>query len=440
MRRLLVPAVTVAFAAAASAVLPRSHLTPATLLAVALLVGALGASLVLGPRPLLLGVAALCLAAAIAGTATVATVRERDLAVGLMPLVLSAAAASLLRPGRAAVAVVLGGLIAGPLRMLVYDPFLDPSCDGCAPGVMVVRPMPHVAELLHPAGMGVALVAMLWGVRRGPGELLGIVAATTAYTADVARRESLVVGCLLAALALGRETLERHRRRRRLDALALALEAGADVAATEADVADDPVAALAWENRRLTAELAATVAAVTAARESVVRVAATERRILERDLHDAVQQQLLALGLDLRLALTERPRDIGLGKALEQVRACLDDVREITHGVYPPLLATRGLAVAAAHLERKQDSTTALDLPTGRFDPDVERAAFAVVAEALRRGADSVTGCVREGWLSITAAGVSGFEPFVEDLVGALAGRLATDGEQVVAMVPCESP
>ena len=88
--------------------------------------------------------------------------------------------------------------------------------------------------------------------------------------------------------------------------------------------------------------------------------AVAERHALERDLHDSVQQQLLALALDLRLALVERdplpPQAEALSQALRSVQQAFDDVRAISHGVSPPLLATRGLGAAVASMVRRLGS------------------------------------------------------------------------------------
>src|SRR3954453_5567211 len=68
------------------------------------------------------------------------------------------------------------------------------------------------------------------------------------------------------------------------------------------------VAGLARENRRLDAELQATVEELRASRARIVESADAARRRIERDLHDGAQQQLVSLALTLRLARAARER------------------------------------------------------------------------------------------------------------------------------------
>jgi signal transduction histidine kinase len=197
---------------------------------------------------------------------------------------------------------------------------------------------------------------------------------------------------------------------------------------------------LALGNERLTAQLAARVRELTAARTAVVEAGVRERRSLERDLHDGVQQDLLALGLDLRVAAGE---DDGNKAAYEQavagVHAVLDEVRAISHGVYPPLLATRGLAAAIQSLARREAATWDVGpLPQERLPDAVEQAAFAVIAEALDRGADSVSAEVADGELRVRAAGAGpGVDGILPDLVAAVGGEAHLDEPTITAVIPC---
>ncbi|MBB5800495.1 signal transduction histidine kinase [Saccharothrix ecbatanensis] len=143
---------------------------------------------------------------------------------------------------------------------------------------------------------------------------------------------------------------------------------------------------LALENERLTAELRAKVRQLGESRAKVLRAAEDERRRLERNLHDGVQQRLLSVVMTLGLAETvppERGRALA-AEAKQAVLATIDDVRAVCHGIHPPVLTERGLHGAVRELtalaEPRVDLT--LDLPHP-VPPLVETTAYYVVAEAL---------------------------------------------------------
>ena len=135
------------------------------------------------------------------------------------------------------------------------------------------------------------------------------------------------------------------------------------------------------EQERDTAR-AQTVAAVTAE-------AAALRR-LERDIHDGPQQRLVRLAMELGRAehhLDSRPEAAreALADAIVQAREALDELRALSRGIAPPVLADRGLREALTALAALSAIPVELDadLLGGRLDPAVETAAYFVVAEAL---------------------------------------------------------
>ena len=88
-----------------------------------------------------------------------------------------------------------------------------------------------------------------------------------------------------------------------------------------------------------------------ASRQRLVAAQDEERRKLERDLHDGAQQQLVALAVQLKLARTMLERDPAtVGGMLDSLQTsaadALADLRDLARGIYPPLLADRGLAAA----------------------------------------------------------------------------------------------
>ncbi|SOE06748.1 GAF domain-containing protein [Streptomyces sp. Ag109_G2-15] len=140
--------------------------------------------------------------------------------------------------------------------------------------------------------------------------------------------------------------------------------------------------AIAIENARTDAEL-------TASRARIVTAADGERRRIERDLHDGVQQRLVSLLLLLRNAQLTVPPQLGALRAeLHHVAVGLtdafDDLREVAHGIHPAILAQGGLAPALKALARR--SALPVDVAVHvreRLPEQVEVSAYYVVSEAL---------------------------------------------------------
>ena len=90
-----------------------------------------------------------------------------------------------------------------------------------------------------------------------------------------------------------------------------------------------------------------------ASRQRLVAAQDEERRRLERNIHDGVQQQLVALAVKLQLARTmRRPRSAKAARRIArrssqtEATEALEDLRDLARGIYPPLLADQGLAAA----------------------------------------------------------------------------------------------
>ncbi|WP_143049892.1 sensor histidine kinase [Asanoa ishikariensis] len=148
-----------------------------------------------------------------------------------------------------------------------------------------------------------------------------------------------------------------------------------------------PVGAFASAARRLLARLAVvdlTMLQLAAAREEIRRQLMTERRRIERDLHDGVQQRLVAL--TLRLAAAEQSLDPAgrslVAQARLEVHTSLRELRDLVHGIYPAALSG-GLRPALSDLAEALPLPVVLDVPDLRWAPGVEATAFFVVAEAL---------------------------------------------------------
>jgi signal transduction histidine kinase len=135
--------------------------------------------------------------------------------------------------------------------------------------------------------------------------------------------------------------------------------------------------------------LTARVERLTETRAEVVDAAAAELRRLERDLHDGAQARLVALGINLRAAermiRTQPDAAVALVAECRETSAqALSDLRNLVRGIYPPVLADRGLgdAVQALALDCPVPVVTDISLP-GRPPGPVESAVYFAVAEAL---------------------------------------------------------
>ncbi len=118
-----------------------------------------------------------------------------------------------------------------------------------------------------------------------------------------------------------------------------------------------------------------------------------ERRRIERDLHDGTQQRLVSIAMSLGLLETKLPGQAEAAQPLvretrESLALALAELRELTHGINPPLLTERGLPAALDELCRRAALPTRLDVTIDRRLPDqIETAAYFLVSEALTNAA-----------------------------------------------------
>jgi signal transduction histidine kinase len=129
-----------------------------------------------------------------------------------------------------------------------------------------------------------------------------------------------------------------------------------------------------------------------ASRQRLVAAQDEARRRLERNIHDGAQQDLVALAIKLRLAgltvedLAEAKQVFG--ELQTDATGALENLRDLARGIYPPLLADRGLAAAL----NAQAGKSALPLAVvadgiGRFGQDAEAAVYFCCLEALQNTA-----------------------------------------------------
>ncbi len=127
-----------------------------------------------------------------------------------------------------------------------------------------------------------------------------------------------------------------------------------------------------------------------ASRLRIVTAADESRRAIERNLHDGAQQHLVALAVKLGLArqLVETDPAIAAGQLEElrtDVQTTITAVRELAHGIYPPLLRQQGLgeALRTAATRSRLPCTVDVDLP-GRYPVEVETAVYFCCLEAIQ--------------------------------------------------------
>jgi signal transduction histidine kinase len=129
-------------------------------------------------------------------------------------------------------------------------------------------------------------------------------------------------------------------------------------------------------------------------RTRIVEVADAARRSLERDLHDGAQQRLLAMSVTIERARKEllAGRHEGAAALLGQLaadnREVVTELRELARGIYPPLLAERGLVAALQSTARRSPVPVTLDVAdVERTSRQVEAAAYFCILEALTNAA-----------------------------------------------------
>jgi PAS domain S-box-containing protein len=147
--------------------------------------------------------------------------------------------------------------------------------------------------------------------------------------------------------------------------------------------------AQAEEVHRLNDELRARLDELAASRARIVTAGDTERRRLERNLHDGAQQRLVSLALSLRLARAKLAADPAtaqtlLERASEELALALDELRELARGLHPAVLTDHGLRAAVEMLAGRAPVPAEIaEIPAERLPAPVEAAAYYVIAEAL---------------------------------------------------------
>lgn len=196
---------------------------------------------------------------------------------------------------------------------------------------------------------------------------------------------------------------------------------------------------------------------LTGSRDAAVSAEVSALRKLERDIHDGPQQRLVRLGMDLGLAQHRLRTDPEaaqplLAEAISQTRETLDELRALSRGIAPPILADRGLSAALTALAGRNTVPVELDisLPGGARLPEVvENTVYFVVAESLTNvakhsGASRCqVGVKRDGPLlrvSISDDGGGGAHAAKGHGLAGLAGRVQAADGRVQLLSPPGGP
>jgi signal transduction histidine kinase len=219
--------------------------------------------------------------------------------------------------------------------------------------------------------------------------------------------------------------------------------------------------ALALKNAQLQAQAAREkLDQVRASRARIIEAGLAERRRLERDLHDGVQQHLLGLAAQLTAAMTGTADPVAaaaFGRAKDGLREVLAELRDLAHGIHPALLSQGGLAAALEDVAERLPLPVLVSVSGPRAGPAVEATAYYIACEALANAVKHaratravVTVRVTEAQLTMEIAddGVGGAAPDghglggISDRVSALDGEVSIDsppgqGTRVEVRIPC---
>ncbi len=214
-----------------------------------------------------------------------------------------------------------------------------------------------------------------------------------------------------------------------------------------------PAGSLALTNAQLAAAARARVADVRASHRRVVAASDGERLRIERDLHDGAQQRLVSAMFHLSVARSRAGAEAdALDSAEASVRTVLAQLRTMSHGIFPSVLASEGLEAALEELSVSSDVPIALEVSgVDGLDAETAMAAYAAVRSAVDHATISdgpaAVSLVRHDALLIVRIETDGPGPSpaalieVADRVSALGGRLATSSNvgrtELTAELPC---
>jgi signal transduction histidine kinase len=221
---------------------------------------------------------------------------------------------------------------------------------------------------------------------------------------------------------------------------------------------------LALDVNRLNEEVTAQLEEVRASRTRIIEAGDAARKRIERDLHDGAQQRLVALGMDLQRAKRhaeskgEGELAAMLDSATSDVRRAIEEIRSVSRGSHPSLLAERGLGAAIEALAELSPIPVRTEVISDGLSAALEKTAYYVVAEGLTNVAKhaaaseaAVSIRLEDGSLRVVVAddgvggaslapnsGLQGLEDRVVATGGSLSIRSGVEGTTLTAVIPCE--
>jgi signal transduction histidine kinase len=206
-----------------------------------------------------------------------------------------------------------------------------------------------------------------------------------------AREPVSVEGQLMPDLG-GQQAVPVRHQGELLGALTVTKRQGESLTPIEQKLVDDLAhqAGLVLKNVGLTADLQARLADLRASRQRLVAAQDDERRRLERNLHDGAQQHIVAIKVKLGLAEMLATRDPEKARAAvaelkHDADEALETLRDLARGIYPPLLADKGLPTALQAQARKATLPVTIEADgIGRYPQDTEAALYFCILEALQ--------------------------------------------------------
>ena len=238
--------------------------------------------------------------------------------------------------------------------------------------------------------------------------------------------------------------------------IGVAKSPGTPITEAEAKLLSDLAsqAGLVLHNIRLTAELQARVvelsaqaATIRASRQRLVTAATAERQRLEETIRQGVEQELA--GLAQRLVRVDQALDgeplhaaVILEALTADVQRTLDALRQLAHGIYPPLLRDKGLAAALqSQVARSSSGATIETDGIGRYPSELEAAIYFCCTRALEAATNLVGIRLRQVddvvEFSLTGFSVlNGRREEIEDRIQAVGGSLRITPDAVMGWVP----
>ena len=382
--------------------------------------------------------------------ALVGTAGEPNLALSVLATVIVAIA---FQPARARVQRLANRLVYGT-RATPYEVLAELS-HRLGDAIDAAAVVPEMARIVT-EGTG-AVTAEVWLV---VGSELHRVSSSSP---NEHRRETVpMAGGQLPTLPKASHTVSIRHQGQRLGAITLTMPPGRALTRTEDRLLNDLAAqgGLVLSNVRLVEE-------VKASRKRIVSAQDEERRRLERDIHDGVQQRLLALSLALKMTANQVGHDSpeamvdSLDDAAKEALETLAELRRLARGIHPAIVTEGGLVAALESLAERTPLPVDMRVPdTERFPAAVEVTVYYVVAEALTNAVKHAAASTltvdlarSDGRILVTVIddGSGGATPSpgsglsgLEDRVAALGGLLQIDsplggGTRIKAEIPCGS-